>query len=342
MNNKQAIIISDLLKYLKELRETEQGGILGIISPTSYGKLEKEEQDALKDFDLFFTDSISYDTILSQVPEGINVIFGLGGGTAIDYAKYVAYKRSIKCCAIPSMLSTNVFATNKVSVFNAEEKHTENGVLPDEVLVDKALLRKSYQENLYGLIDSFSIFNALRDWKLATSHKIIPMDEDIYARAEYLLICAVDLANNIIDTGVVDYLCLFEIIRQSGYITNDYGSGRPESGSEHIMASAIEVKHTIPHALAVTLGIFIMTYYYNKSNYITGHKDAVLFENLPFERLNILDKVNEVGLQYSEVFEILKNLKPRKDKFTLVDLLEVKEQDYEPLKEFLTKYDFKF
>lgn len=313
-----------------------------ILSPTSYHKMNPTCKRLLEKMNYVFTNQLNYKDLETIENESYKYIIGIGGGTAIDYAKYIATRLNVECVAIPSMLSTNVFATNKVAVVNESEKHTEQGILPVIIVLDVEYLKKSSVENIYGLVDVFSIFNALRDWKLAIEYHVTPMNTEIYTRAENLLTNSVDLANRIIDSKEIDYKKLFEIILQAGYITNDYGSGRPESGSEHIFASAMEVNQSIPHALAVSVGMFIMTYFNSKDMYIQNPSDVILFEEIPFKELKIIDRINNLDLSYDYIFEVLNSIKPRPDKFTLVDLIKVQEQDYEPLKQFLQKYGFVF
>ena len=327
--NQQNIIVKPLIEVLTEYANDES--VLFILSNTSVKKMSSDCQELLCNSNAMclYTTECKYDDILQILSEkSISTVIGLGGGTAIDFAKYVSKHLCIKCVAIPSMLSTNVFATNKVAVFTETEKHTEDGVLPDEVIVDFDYLNKSKKECLYGLVDVLSIYNALKDWQLANMYGGLKIDNDIFGRAQELLREAADIGNYMSVSDKPVDMELFNIIKEAGYITNDYGSGRPESGSEHIFASALEIRYkhdigrVIPHAMAVSIGILIMTYFYDLYCFHFKKKEYTTFEcvNHLMKKFVFCD-LDEYKLRYSYIFDVLCSLTPRKDKYTLVDTL---------------------
>ena len=129
---------------------------LVIVSPTSVKKLDNKSQEILQweSHRVLHTNNLSFDTILTTVQreyQYLTSIVAIGGGTAMDYAKYVAKHLNLTCIVIPSMLSTNAFATNKVAVCSARGKHTESGKLPDTIVLSTTYLEQSKKENLYGL-----------------------------------------------------------------------------------------------------------------------------------------------------------------------------------------------
>ena len=335
----QQIIKTQSLEY--SLVSLSWREVLVIVSPTSMKKMNDSCKDILnsKKDHVIFTSDINYDGILEVLQDKHPItIIGIGGGTAIDYAKYIARQLQSNCIAIPSMLSTNVFATNKVAVTTNGFKHTESGVLPNEIWLDWGYLSQSYQENLYGLVDVFSIYNALRDWKYAQEHQSLVIDTNIWIRAMKLLFRAIDVANHV---DPVDGKELFEVVKEAGYITNDYGSGRPESGSEHIFASVLESNIKIPHALSVTLGLYVMEYL----NYYEHIDSMIPFSILPFKQLRLIDQINQMKIPYKVVQQVLSQLKPRQDKFTLVDIVQNKLHHpviQNGLENFLSIQGFKF
>lgn len=304
-----------------------------ILSKTSFGKLPDKVKNVILKKNHIFTKGYDY-TNLPEVKE--KVVIGIGGGTAIDMTKYIAKNANKKCVAIPSMLSTNVFATNKVASFNSSGKKTVDGVLPI-VYLDTDYLKKSKKENTYGLVDVFSIFNALRDWKLANDLDQLPILDDIFTRAENLLEKSLEINVDDIDE-------LFEIIKESGYITNDYGSGRPESGSEHIFANTLETIYkndydiVIPHGIAVAIGIFVMTFFFD--NFFAKYTDDKTKVVLDAIKKLVIDDINSFNLSFEYIMKVLKSSKVRPDKYTIFNVLpSFKEED---LKFWLEKAGMQF
>ena len=247
---------------------------------------------------------------IHQHPD-IRRIGGLGGGTAIDQAKVTAKAMRYDCVAIPSMLSTDVFATNKSAVVIGAKKVTVDSVLPSLVIVDEQYLKLSEKENRYGVADILSISTALMDWALAVKAGNDTVDRDIWARAASVLDHMLVIPPAEVNDRLTDVLLL---VAEAGYITNDYGSGRPESGSEHIFASAIELRQAMHHGAAVSLGIMIMTRAHGVSAFCTN----TTVENY-LDGLGMIDVLNELRIPRALVLDILQHLEPRKGRYTIVN-----------------------
>lgn len=240
-----------------------------------------------------------------------NQVVSFGGGSVIDIAKYVSYKMGVRHVCIPSMLSTNSYATNKVALIDGGNKLTMDAKLPDCVILDCNLLRKSVTENLYGLADVLSIYTASQDWKIASKDINENMDEDIYKMSSELLCEVLDfISNNSLDEISNNIEQLYDYIGVSGHITNLYGTGRPESGSEHIFAKKMESKLDVPHGIAVSFGIILMS--------ITQEMPVDNIINA-IKKIQVLDASNLYGVNNSIIEESFMSLIPRKDRYTIID-----------------------
>ena len=241
----------------------------------------------------------------------IKEVVSFGGGSTIDIGKYIAYKLSIKFTCIPTMLSTNSYATNKVALIKEKQKITIEAKIPDKIIIDNELLNLSKEENIYGLADVFSIYTALYDWKVAQNDIDEVIDIEIYNMAEKLLKDTLEFVNNNnLEDIVRNNMKLFKFTGIAGYITNIYGTGRPESGSEHIMAKEIEKNIDIPHGISVSVGILSMGLMQNRNI-----KDILKAIN----KLKVFEKANQYGLTKKIIEKSFLELKPREDRYTIIN-----------------------
>lgn len=240
----------------------------------------------------------------------IDVVVGLGGGTAIDIAKYMAYVSGAQFKCIPAMLTTNAFATNKAALMQNGFKTTINAKMADEIIFDPNLLINAGKYNLYGICDILSIHTALYDWQLASQHNIETIDKDIYIKANYLLGSAIRYVADMSTKDNVKLMSLFKLIGESGHITNLYGSGRPESGSEHIFAKELESRVEIPHGISISIGILLMSYLQNNHSFEVEQC---------LRQMGVLsDVVNQYNLEPA-IKQTLKNITPRRDRYTILN-----------------------
>lgn len=290
-----------------------------IASPTSLQKIKKIKYELTKiDPVLLYTNEINFESNIDNLDK--KTYIGIGGGTAIDLAKYHAAKDGVECIAIPTMLSTNVFATDKSAVIKNGGKHTENTVLP-RVIFDKNLFDMKKPENIFGLVDALSIETALIDWCIAANNEVESINLDMFNWAFDVLKKAKTLLNFYTNkTGDIKALDCFNILLECGYITNDYGSGRPESGTEHIIAKKIEQNFKIPHYKSVSIGIVIASRLQDLFGSFEFKKQknsaSDIIANLMDER-----KIDISMYDKQELVDCISDTEIRPDRFGVLDLI---------------------
>lgn len=301
--------LRDAKEYLKNIKEKS----LVIYSVTS---VEKNNIDlSNKYLDKINTKEITNE--VEKIEEFINGkeyknIIAIGGGTATDIGKYISYKMNNYLINIPTMLSTDAYATNKVTLYKDGIKRTMDSKIPDLILLDEEIIGNSKVENLFGLVDVLSIYTALTDWDIAMRENHEKTDS-IKISARRLLNRTINyILNNSYEDIVNNSKEIFCLVGKAGEITNKYGCGKPESGSEHIYAKELEGMVRIPHALAVSNGILVMSIAQGKYN-------DDIYKCL--RKLNIFNKYKEYGLKIKDVKLAFYNLKPREDRYSVVNKL---------------------
>ncbi|MCI8486632.1 MAG: iron-containing alcohol dehydrogenase family protein [Clostridia bacterium] len=315
-------------KYIENLKQNE----LVIYSPTSIEKNNIYNNQCLMVNWHDITKNIDKIEEFIKENKNITTVISYGGGSTIDIGKYIAYKLNINFTCIPTMLSTNSYATNKVALIKENKKVTLEAKIPETIIIDDELLNLSKEENIYGLADVFSIYTALYDWKVAQKDINEKIDYNIYNMAEKLLQDVVEFVNNNKFEDIVkNNIKLFEFIGIAGYITNLYGTGRPESGSEHIMAKEIERRINVPHGMSVSIGILIMGLMQNRD---------ILEIVKVIKKLNIFEKVDKYGLNKEIIEKSFIDLKSREDRYSIVNRYENKiEEKQKILKELYSIID---
>lgn len=297
-----------------------------IYSPTSANKIDLFNKLNNEKIICISTHETKKDVnIIEKILQKYNDIecsIGFGGGTAIDVAKYIGNKNNIEMIAIPSMLSTNVYSTDKVLMITNGIKNTLDSKLPNLIIYDENILNLSLTENLYGFADVLTIYTASNDWLFACKYNNEKLDQEIYIMDIELVNETITyILNNTYEDIKNNLYEMFNFIGTVGHITNLYGSGRPVSGSEHIFAKELEQRILVPHGISVAIGILIMSLY--QSNYSTDVETC-------FEKLKIFDCAEKYNVTKDLVKKVFEELVPRIDRFSRVNMLN---RDNEKLKE---------
>lgn len=293
--------------YLESLTQDS----LVIYSPTSLRHIDIHNTKVHMIDSRIFGRSVVFIKALAQSKRTYKNIVSLGGGTATDVAKYIAYQSGATFTCIPSMLSTNAYATNKVALVVDGEKITLDAKLADKIILDASLLYTSPQQNLYGLADVLSIHTALRDWQFAQENNVEIIDTSIYDQSETLLNDVTQFVSQTDINHISNEIpSLFAYIGESGHITNLHGTGRPESGSEHIFAKALEKHIDIPHGVSVSFGILLMSLL--QDNFSAEVADTI-------QKIGTLKFIDELGISRQLIEETLLSLKPREDRYSIIN-----------------------
>ena len=207
--------------------------------------------------------TIDYWNSLVPEIEG-EIIYAIGGGLAVDAAKYIAVKLDLPLVCIPTVISVDAFLT-WASGYRSDGcvKYIETKP-PKEVIVDFDVIRDApLTIRSAGITDVLSIATGRYDWKYAHEAGRNPegmeydpaVDDMIESILNASIACA-SSAGRGEDAGLKR---LFECLAMEVQLCNFIGHSRPEEGSEHYFAYAAEqvLGKGLPHGDLVGPGIMI-------------------------------------------------------------------------------------
>lgn len=203
------------------------------------------------------------ETAVNGLPSA--VVYAVGGGLTADAAKYFASKLNLPLVVLPTALSVDAFITaasgirNDGCVYYIETKVPERLILDFETIAKApAFIRAA------GITDVMSIATGAWDWKFAQEKNKNPSGMEfipwVYDNAQSILSGVLDCAEAA-GRGDKDGLkTLYDCLAMEVQLCNQVGHSRPEEGSEHYFAYAVEneMGHGLPHGDLVGPAILLI------------------------------------------------------------------------------------
>jgi len=180
--------------------------------------------------------------VAAGVPDGAEVVVGLGGGSSIDTAKFVAEATGLPLIQIPTIISVDAAFTAPYGYRDGSRVRYAGDLRPVEVICDPDLIRLAPPElNRAGVGDLLSCHTGMFDWKLATDagRGHVPWNEDAAALGRRVLDELEAAAPEVAEVSDAGIRFLAEIHRLVGAGCIEYGA-RFEEGSEHFLAYVFE------------------------------------------------------------------------------------------------------
>jgi len=179
---------------------------------------------------------------MAAEPDDSEVVVGLGGGTALDTAKFLAWRRSVPLVQVPSITSVDAGFTDAIGVRVDGRVRYVATIVPQLVVLDLDLIRSAPPRlNRAGIGDILSCHTGLYDWRLATAaghgHPWHDGLAELGAQLLDELEAAADEVHAVSEVGV---RFLADAYRRIGAACAWAGHSRFEEGSEHFWAYAYE------------------------------------------------------------------------------------------------------
>lgn len=248
----------------------------------------------------------------------IGLIVGLGGGTALDTAKYAAFVANVTYIAIPTTLSNDGVAS-PVSVLFAQNgrKHSFTAKIPDGLLIDTDIVFEAPRLLMKaGVGDTISNYTALYDWQLGCNENNDRPNDFAYMLSENAFYSLLYSEEKSLDT-ITGVKMLAQSLVLSGIAMQLAGNSRPCSGSEHLFCHAMDelFEHGIPHGILVALGSVVACR-------LQGRDHRVLLSFL--EAYDISVNPIKLGIseeQFIEAWLFAKKVRP--DRYSILNKIEL-------------------
>jgi glycerol-1-phosphate dehydrogenase [NAD(P)+] len=250
--------------------------------------LRDQSIEAVASIEVSDNDLESAARLFADLPKGVSAIVGVGGGKALDVAKYVGFLSRLPYYAVPTSLSNDGFCSPQSSLTIRDKRRSLPAALPFAVVVDTAVCRDAPRIlTLSGVGDLVAKFTAIRDWKLAF-HAVGESVDDFAAllsdgsvhsylsHPQFDLLGIRLLATALMFNGIAMEIC---------------GSSRPASGSEHLISHALDATSARPrlHGLQVGVATYLISILQEQNSEdiaalfdVTGFWEAIAAD--PFSR----------------------------------------------------------
>lgn len=247
-------------------------------------------------------------------------VIAIGGGTVIDYGKYISFLRRSPFISVPTSASNDGFASSNCSLLVNGKKTTVPARVPYGIIADLDVIHNVPNHFLLaGIGDLASNITALYDWEFEEKNGY----GTVNAFAHMLSKKAV---NSFIRTPMTDIrsrIFLKELISSltmGGISTVISGNSSPISGSEHLISHALDKISTSPqmHGIQVGVATYIMAN-------VQNHRAERILKI--FTRTGFFDYVQSLSFnkkEYKQAIEMAPQIKP--NRFTYLHVEEYRQK----------------
>jgi len=245
-----------------------------------------KDQVVKKPVQVVFVPNMYVETLQSieqSIPDDIQMVMGIGGGSSHDCAKYVALKKNIRLVQVPTIFGGDAVVCSAIGIRQDRRVKYIAHTSADKIYVDFSLIRNAPEKLVrFGAADILSSYTALLDWKLTAKRGKEKYNDKAaeYARNELLgkLQTKAYYIKNLTDEGIKT---IVELFIEYARLANKIGTDRAQEGSEHFFCYNAEylTKRTYVHGALLSLGIWVIaSFFYDYQNEIEGILDSLGLE----------------------------------------------------------------
>jgi glycerol-1-phosphate dehydrogenase [NAD(P)+] len=231
------------------------GSTIEISLASSEIKILNEEEVETNDIDVAFAAG-------KRMSDKVQVVVAVGGGTVIDFCKYVAFSRQVSVVSVPTLISNDAFASPVSSLLVNNKRQSLKTIVPECVIIDTEVIRKAPKQFLYsGIGDIICKTTSVFDWKLAFKNRGTIVNDFAAVVSTNAADTFTYYKNKNIES--VEYIGIIaSSLLMSGIAMVIAGNSRPASGSEHLISHAYDrvAKKPSLHGLQVGVASYAVSY----------------------------------------------------------------------------------
>lgn len=173
--------------------------------------------------------------------ESPDFFLGVGGGTCIDIAKYVSFKKEKPFISVPTAASHDGISSSRASLKGGGKSTSVQAHAPVAVVADTLVIQGSpYRLFAAGCGDMIANRTAVLDWELAHREKGEYYSEYACALSRMSAKLVAENAEAIRKATEESARKIVKALISSGVAMSIAGSSRPASGSEHLFSHALD------------------------------------------------------------------------------------------------------
>lgn len=230
-------------------------GIQRFLGERLYPGMRDNSVNIVCEQDIQFINIEEITKVTFNLPKATDVIVGIGGGRALDFAKFSAHLLKLPFISVPTSTSNDGFCSPNSSLIVDGKRKTVKASIPFGVVADLEVIKDSPQICLYsGVGDMVSKITALYDWKKA-SEKGLERYSDFASLMSYN---SLTLLFNKHSTDINEpsfQRSLVNSLLTSGIAMEIAGSSRPASGSEHLISHGLDAVSRRPRMHGLQVGV---------------------------------------------------------------------------------------